>query len=294
MWSPLSKFIDAVGRWRMPWPRIPRRVQVGDRRSADFLGGSRWQIFLTPRELATAWGPREDGPWWPFHCLTLFASLDYLQRDGIGPMEKDPLPVARLRPPAWLDAHTLLFVDLRGPESVAAGAALAAHGCDLVCTFNNWPHASGVIASQHTLAALLRYASWLREARVRPATPAPVAWLCDNERLGTRKGLPGEFDNRYYIEESVLPGPAYLRERGIGRIVYLGAGGPAVLADLAEHLAEYRRKGFEVIGARLSPEGEFSGLSDLDLGPGQFKKIGYLLAAGGGFGATVPHPSSGG
>jgi len=294
MWSPLSKILEAVGRWRLPWLRKSQRLEVGDPRTPDYLGGTRWQLFLRPRELATAWGPREDGPWWPFHCLTLFASLDYLRREGVGPLAEDPLPVAHVRRPDWLDAHTLLFVDLKGPDSVALGAALGVQGCDLVCTFNNWPHPKGVIASQLTLAALLRYAAWLREARRRPDAPAPVAWLCDNERLGVRKGNPGEYDNRYYIEEAVLPGPNYLRERGITRIVYLSGAGGTALADLAEHLFAYRQKGFEVWGAASSPAGEISDLLELDLRAARFNKLGFLLAAGGGFGATVPHPSSGG
>lgn len=294
MWSQLSQLLEAVSRWRLPWLRVRKALQVGDRREPDYLGGNRWLVYLVPKELATIFGPRRDGPWWPFHCLTLFAALDYLRRENTGPLPRDPLPVAGLQRPEWLDARTLLFVDLKGPESVAAGAALATQGCDLVCTFNNWPHPEGVIASQHTLAALLRYASWLRESRRWPETAAPVAWLCDNERLGTVPGRPGQFDNRYYIEESVLPGPNYLRERGIGRIVYLGAPGQAPLADLGEHLFEYRQKGFEVAGATLSPEGEFSEPVPLDLAATRFRKIGYLLAAGGGFGATVPHPSSGG
>jgi hypothetical protein len=294
MWSPLSKLLDTLSRWRLPWLRLPRNVQVGDRRNQDFLGGRRWQMFLHPRQLAIAWGPREDGPWWPFHCLTLFAALDYLRRETVGPLGEDPFPVRRLAMPGWLDASTLLIVDLAGPESAALGAALGVHGCDLVCTFNNWPHPKGVIASEHTLAALLRYASWLREERRHPDQPAPVAWLCDSQRLGTRKGNPGEYDNRYYIEDAVMPGPNYLRERGIVRIVYLGAEGRPVSPDLAEHLLEYRRKGFVTAGAVLSAEGEWSPLRELELAATRFNRTGYLLAAGGGFGATVPHPSSGG
>lgn len=294
MWSLLSKLLEAVGRQRLPWPRTAHPLQVGDPQSPDHLGGQAWKQFLRPRELAKVFGPREDGPWWPFHCLTLFAALDYIRPAGLGPLPRAPLPVDRVPIPDWLDARTLLFVDLRGPRSVALGAALAVQGCDLVCAFNNWPRPGGLIASENTLAALLRYASWLATERRRPETPAPVAWLCDGERLGTRPGRPGEFDNRYYIEEAVLPGPSYLRERGIARIVYLGEEEKPVLADLAEHLLEYRKVGFELAGARISGAGELGPLSELDVAAGRFDKVGYLLAAGGGFGATVPHPSSGG
>jgi hypothetical protein len=294
MWSPLSKVLEAIALLRLPWPRLPARLDVGDPKAPDYLGGQRWQAYLNPRALATAWGPRRDGPWWPFHCLTLFASLDYLLKSRVGPLKQDPLPVDKVRMPEWLDARTLVFVDLRGPESVAAGAALSVQGCDLVCTFNNWPRANAVLNSEHTLAALLRYASWVMEQRRRPNTPAPVAWLCDNERLGVRSGRPGEFDNRYYIEESVLPGPNYLRERGITRLVYLTSESRPVTADLAEHLYQYRVAGFQVEGARMDPNGDISPLLELELAPTKFRAMGYLLAAGGGFGATVPHPSSGG
>ncbi|HRQ63659.1 MAG TPA: hypothetical protein PKZ76_02120 [Xanthomonadaceae bacterium] len=273
---------------------VRQKLEVGDPRQSDYMASTRWREFLKPHALAVAWGPREGGPWWPFHCLTLFAALDYLRKDSVGPLKQDPLPVGRVRAPEWLNPRTLLFVDLRGLESVALGAALAVRGCDLVCTFNNWPHPKGVLDSQHTLAALLRYASWIAAERRRPDTPAPVAWLCDADRLGTRRGNPGDFDNRYYIEDSVLPGPNYLRERGITRIVYLGVTNRPVQPDLSEHLYQYRQQGFEVFGTRLSEAVEFSPLTDLDLTSTRFNSSGYLLASGGGFGATVPHPSSGG
>lgn len=246
--------------------------------------------------MARAFGPAPDGPWWPFHSLTLFAALDYLEPSQIGPLPLDPLPLSGLRHrlPDWLDERTLLIVDLPGPQSVALGAALAVQGCDLVCTFNNWPRPKALLASEGTLAALLRYASQLAVERIRPSAPAPVAWLCDNERLGTREGRPGEFDNRYYIEESALPGQHYLRERGVTRLVYLGAEGQPVTADLVEYLLEYRAKGLEVLGTRLLPEARLAPLFERSLAAASFNKLGYHLAAGGGFGGSVPHPSSGG
>jgi hypothetical protein len=49
-----------------------------------------------------------------------------------------------------------------------------------------------------------------------------------------------------------------------------------------------------VPGTTFSPDGGFGALAPLDLSTARFSTLGYLKAAGGGFGATVPHPSSGG
>lgn len=294
MWSPLSKVFEFLAAWRLPWLAGRARLRVGDPAAGDAMGSGSWREYLEPRALATVWGPRPDGPWWPFHCLTLFAALDALRRDEVGPLDHDPLLVERVRVPEWLDERTLLFIDLAGPRSVALGAGLALRGCDLVSSFNNWPHPKGLIPSEQVLAALIRYASRLAAEQTRPERPAPVAWLCDAGRLGTRKGVPGDFDNRYYIEESTLPGAEYLRAGGIGRVVYLGEVGAPPLGDLAQHLLDYRSKGFEVSGTHLDADGRLGPLEALALPAAPFSTSGFLLAAGGGFGATVPHPSSGG
>jgi hypothetical protein len=151
-----------------------------------------------------------------------------------------------------------------------------------------------LLPSHHVLAALLRYASWLHDERRYGNTPAPVAWLCDADRLGRHPGKPGQFDNRYYLEDTLMPGPAYLRQRGITRLVHLGIENTDVRPDLADHLFQYAQKGFEVLQTSLTGGTEWAPLAPLVLDPRRFLPAGYLLAAGGGFGATVPHPSSGG
>ena len=294
MSSPLWKILERLGSLRLPPLRKRNRLLVGDPKLPDFLGTPRWRQYVHARVLASVWAPRAAGPWRPFHSLTLFAALDYLQRDQIGPAATDPLPVTGIRAPDWLDTRTVLFVDLPGPQSVALGAALAAQGCDLVCTFNNWPHPDALLPSHETLAALLRYASWLQDERRHGTTPAPVAWLCDSTRLGMQEGKPGQYDNRYYLEDTQMPGPAYLRQRGISHLVHLGAEGVPVRADMAEHLYQYSRHGFAMLQTTLRPDLNWAPLTAMALASTRFNTAGYLMAAGGGFGATVPHPSSGG
>lgn len=293
MWSPLSWILERIGAFNLRLPYFGQRLQIGEPDQPDYAGGRAWMSLRQGRRLSEAWGPRPEGPWHPFHCITLFAALDYLDARHMGPAAHDPLPVAKLRMPAWLDAGTALFVDLPGPKSVALGAALATQGCELVCTFNNWPHAKALQSLEPLIACLLRYAAWLQEARLRPAGAAPVAWLCDNARLEGAPGRPGQFDNRYFLEDTQMPGSAYLRRHGIRRIVHLGAVGEPVRGDLAQYLQEYQREGLEISRSELLPEGGLAEPSALTLPAGGFTRD-FRPNPGGGFGTMVPQPSSGG
>lgn len=294
MSSPLSKLLEWIGGVRFPFLRLRTHLVVGRTDVPDARGTADWRRFLDARALSRVWGPHPHGPWPPFHCLTLFVAIDYLKHQVVGPCETDPWPVRAFRAPDWIDADVLLMVDLPGPKTVALGAALGASGCDLVCTFNNWPHPKGVIQAEKTLAALLRYASWLDQKRVACPTPGPVAWLCDSERLGTRVGKPGEFDNRYYIEDGVLPGPNFLRAQGISKIVYVSSRLDAVNADLGAHLHAYGKDGFQIAQAIASDDGVLGDPQPLTLPALSFKTTGFFRSSAGGFGAPVPHPSSGG
>lgn len=307
MWSPLLKLLERIGGVRTPFIKIRDRMVVGNTQVPDALGTAYWKGFLNARDLSRVWGPHDTGGWKPFHCLTLFIALDYLRQEQVGPCEHDPWPMKQFEMPEWIDSSTLLFVDLQGPKSVALGAALAVGGCDLVCTFNNWPNPRGVIKPEETLAALLRYASLLKEKRTAYPTPAPVAWLCDADRFGAPPGRPGQFDNRYYIEDSIIPGPNYLRERGISKIVYIS--GPkdasnqmqsrsktpnAIKDDLGVHLDHFRKDGFQVFTAIASNDGILYELQPYLLAGPSFSKMGFFRSSAGGFGAPVPHPSSSG
>ncbi len=294
MRSLLLKLLEGLGRVRLPMIRRRTRLTVGRPGAPDYEGSSRWREYLDSRALSRVWGPRPGSDWLPFHCITLFAAIDYLRHDAVGPSDTDPWPVDAYRHPSWIDASTLLLVDLPGPASVALGAALGAHGCDLVCTFNNWPHPKGVIRPEATLAALLRYAPWLSERRVFPSTPGPVAWLCHAGRLGSKRGKPGQFDNRYYLEEAVLAGPRYLKDRGIARVVYVTASAGSVRADLGSYLHSLPKNGVEVMQAVADATGQLAAPEPYSVAPRSFSTMGFFRSSAGGFGAPVPHPSSGG
>lgn len=295
MWSLLLNLLEGIGRIRLPFVGGKQKMVIGRTDIPDALGDYAWRQYLHSRELCRVWGPHPNSPWMPFHCLTLFVALDRMDRESVGPIETDPWARTPFQPPQWMDASTLLFIDLPGPQSAALGALLAMHaGCDLVCTFNNWPHPRGVIKPEQTLAALLRYASLLEKKRTVYPTPGPVAWLCDWGRLGVMQGKPGDFDNRYYIEESIIPGPNYLRERGIENIVYVPEMPNTVHADLGVHLQEFSKAGFAVMRSTVSHDGSLTAPTLLILPPQTFSTMGFFRSSAGGFGAPVPHPSSGG
>jgi hypothetical protein len=293
MRSLLLKLLEKIGRFRLPMTRSKTKIAVGRTDAPDFRGTFDWRKYREARALSAVWGPRSASHFLPFHCITLFAAVDYLEHERLGPCTHDPFPVGAYAHPSWIDASTLLLVDLSGPESVALGAALGANGCDLVCTFNNWPHPDGLIRPQNTLAALLRYASWLSEKRVFPSAPAPVAWLCDAVRLGTRKGKPGQFDNRYYIEDAILPGPRFLKDRGITDVFYVCAVADTVMADIVAYLAYLQKEGIRVRQV-VARDGVLSVPMTCALRTASFSTTGFFRSSAGGFGAPVPHPSSGG
>jgi hypothetical protein len=187
-----------------------------------------------------------------------------------------------------------VIADLPGPLVVPVGVWLVGAGHQPVSTFDNWPHPRGVLAPERILAQLLYWASAVAELRAGLGPGSPPAWLCDRQRLGERPGRPGEFDNRYFLDDSLLPGPGLLRQAGIRRAVYLTAGGgDPPLADVDPYFQDLERAGIEVRHAALEdPE---LGLAPLPARrPAQLLPASFRRSSAGGFGTVVPQPSQGG
>lgn len=307
MSQPWSKPLEWLGRLRFntsTW--FKHRLAVGNPDAPDARGTTDWKRFVSGEALYMAWGPDAGSPWEPFHTVPLFAALDRIRPKEVGPAPP-PAPGAGAsapgtvvlpeharpgqKPPPWLDGETWTIVDLPGPASVAVGAWWA-EAAQLVCTFDNWPHPKGVLRPEHTLAALLRYATTVDEARRWRPPGAPPVWLCDRDRLTGSPAHPGQFDNRYYLDDSILPGPALLRSNGIRRIVYVTTGEPLRL-DLEEAFIGFRKDGVGLFTADLRVPG--LPLVPYDPPPKARKRPGdpYRRSAAGGFGSEVPEPSSG-
>ncbi len=299
-WSIVTKALEWIGRIRIPLtPWRHAHVYVGEANTLDALGSTRWRDFATSERLFDCWAPVPGTVWEAFHCATLFAALDRIPKGRVAPAPENWIPEwlrGELPAPRWLDSQTWLILDGPGITSVALAAQLASlQLCQPVCTFDNWPHDTGLVQPERVLAALLRYAPWLDHARRTWDAGLPPVWVCDDTRLGSRQGRPKEFDNRYFLDDSILPGPEILRGSGITRVVYaVTSKRVAQTADLTEYFKFLVTSGFELYRIGLddlqtwqSPPEPFT---PVELTP--IKRSGFFRSTAGGFGVPIPEPSS--
>jgi hypothetical protein len=301
MWRLWSKLLELLGGFSLPLPHTRRRLQVGSPAAVDAMGSHAWRRFATPEPLFAVWGPLPGSPWEPYHCVPLFASLERIAPEGVGPPpEEEPIaePPTHARPgalpPPWAAADTWVVADLPGPLLVPAAVWLVIAGYQPVCTFDNWPHPNGVLRPERILAQLLYWAPMVEGYRQQLAAGAPPLWLCDRERLGERVGRPGDFDNRYFLDDSLLPGVSVLRQAGIQRVVYLtAASGDLTLSDLSPYFTRLEQAGISAHHALLAdPALELHPLPAARRIP--LDESSFRRSAAGGFGTTVPQPSEGG
>jgi hypothetical protein len=296
LWLKLLKLLEAIGRIRLPLSWKKQVVAVGDPDAPDAMGGAGWQEYRSGEKLFDVWGPVPGSAWDSFHCATLFAALDYAAHPlRIGPAAVSTHLTPESPPPAWAADDVWAIVDLPGPVSVATAAWLCASaGFQPVCTFDNWPNPAGLVHPERTLAALLRYATLMEQAR-RPLRPeSPPLWICDRDRLGSRPGRPKEFDNRYFLDDSLLPGPELLKAAGIRQVVYfvLERNQPE-LADLSSYFAMLQTQGFTLLRAALEDEESLLRRPEpFEPQRRQFRATGFFRSTAGGFGAPIPEPSS--
>jgi len=306
MWPLWSKLFETLGRFRLPLPHPKVSVSVGSPGATDVLGGFDWQHHRTAEALFATWGPLPDTVWEPYHCVPLFAALDTIKSGQAWPTA--PADAARIETgphlggpatfeplgQAWAESGVWVILDLPGPVSVALAARLVRAGYQPVCTFDHWPHPAGLLQPERLLAQLLRFAPLLADARQHLRPEGPPLWICDRNRLGERRGQPHEFDNRYFLDDSLLPGPDTLRRADVRHIVcVVPEPMDRPLEDLHAYFADLRKEGFgEIHAAALSdPE-----LRILDLPSptksSRFLSRGFQRSAAGGFGRLIPEESS--
>lgn len=304
----LLKLLEFLGRFGMHVDMQNINFDIGTFDSVDSCHGTDWHAFRHSQSLWQAWGPVPGSPWEPFHCVTLFAAVDELEKDSpksfLGPVAVPNLPDSIMNAtvaPPWAEPGILAMIDLPGPESVAFGYHLAATaGFQPVCTFDNWPHKLGVLRSERVLGALLYYAVAMNALRTGLTPASSPVWICDRERFTGSKPEPGRFDNRYIIEDRLLPGPHLLRAAGIHKIIYVG---PGPVTYPAEDIRGYLEglMPYGIVTYTASPAdpatwvkptayirklGTPSGWSVLSMN--------MIRSSAGGFGGFVPEPSSGG
>ena len=304
----LSNLLSFIGSLRIRTSVEKTVMDVGDPTIPDAQGSAEWRNFATTEALYAVWGPPSGSPWEPYHCVPLFASLQTIPPDRIGPgtpqqnLQVDQHPLfhpSEIKKPlaaAWATQQTLAILDIPGMYSVPMAVRLMASGFQPVCTFDNWPHWVGLIKSELALAQLLRFASTAKILRENISPQSSPVWVCDRDRLGDRAAKPREFDNRYYLDDSILPSPETLRKNGISQIVCVVPEASMMPRDdLRSYFRDLRKENFSAIyGASLQD-------SELGLFPVpsetfeiNFKQNLLNRNDAGGFGVLVPEPSSSG
>jgi len=295
------KLLEKLGALRIPqlFKKRPLNLVLGRPDTLDAIGSMKWKEYLTPQKLFRVWGPLQESPWYPYHCVTLFAAIERFKPEVIGPPGVAEIAQdidLKREPPPWASQETAIIIDVDGPLSVSLAAWLASTaGYQPISTFNNWPDRAGLLKPEKTLAMLLRYAAVMEEIRGDFKASSPPLWMCDRQRLSGGPGRPNQFDNRYYIEESLLAGPEALKKAGIKRVVYLlNKGNEKELPDLYGYFKFIRQKGISVMKASLESEKTLFEAREMpSTRPIQaFSKWSFKRSSAGGFGSTIPEPSS--
>ena len=311
MWQPLLTLLEFLTPRGSRTASHDTAFSVGDPDGVDSRLGMGWKRFLASRVLWFAWGPPPDSPWGPFNCVTLFAAVDDVLRDckdcKVGPLADGDVPDFLKVPagaPPWANNQTMVLVDLPGPQAVSVAYLLAATaGYQPVCTFDNWPNKDGVLKPERVIGRLLYYADAITDLRRTKIGPkSPPVWMCDADRFRSPRPGPGGFDNRYLLEERLLPGAQILRGAGITRIVYVDASEGSQSSgneDVLLYLDAIATQGIEVRAASTVTADRWRTLEAYQRDPGaavtwSTKALDLMRCSAGGFGGFVPHPSSGG
>jgi hypothetical protein len=233
-------------------------LTIPDLSPTDSEGNSHWSasLNLLGQDLSPS-----DPALVPFNVRTLFEVLNNPRGAGLGPLMRPMHSVAMdvgnhaaqaLAAMFSDDADrkgTALILDMPGPLSVAAAAGVA-NVFAPVFLFDNWPHPLGVVPSHQTLAASIYHRPDFVAANAHRETPAPPAFVLDNQRLSPYRDESDRFDNRYLAR---LPGADKLEALGIKRVLYVTASPePHELDDLNDDFVALKKKDIDVKMIALS------------------------------------------
>jgi hypothetical protein len=267
----------------------------------------------TREEAFELWAPAQS-PWSVWTKPVLFAHLPRA-------LDAEDVPAQPIERELW-EPHaagsTLLVIDLQGARAVQLGEALVGVGFRPVPLFNAvpatdppaWPRGAmpGALVDVGPLIDALQAATLrLGEALRRLPATAPPAFLLHSER---RHGVPtpGDFDNRSLSLPTDFPSAAFLQSSGITKaLLILEAGDPdgdgnQPSPDLAHTLLRWQNAGLAIGVARVDAGFRVSTIQPVVVrAPRWFRRLWYgvLALVGlrrhplGGFGGTLPLPSSG-
>jgi len=264
-----------------------------------------FSLTMNKEEIFSIWAP-ENSIWSPWAKPVLFAHLDSAL--SYIPVAGAPGDVSWSPPP---DERVAIVLDLPGAEGVIIGLALAVRGYRPVPLYNALPLPFGqtllspATSSRVAAVDVLPIISALRTgtkllAQMTLPFNAPPTFLLDANRKGTRKMIPGEFDNRSVSFTTDFPSANFLASLSIQRVLLVQKQVFEPQPDLAHTLRRWQDGGLALERLRLeplSPREAFEVSRPAWYGA-MFQRvlsaIGLRRSNGDGFGAWVPDSSAGG
>jgi hypothetical protein len=248
---------------------------------------------MTNEEVFERWAPPQS-IWSPWVKPVLFAQRGAASADPGGAPEWSQVDTSRIpRSP-----HRALVIDLPGREAALFGLALAGEGYRPVPLFNTCCGPNALVPAEVIPPLLVRGASYLAELDM--PDDAPPAFLLDAGRMkGTASPSPGRFDNRWLVFPQDFPSATFLRAHRIESMLLVQTRGDLPQDDLAHVLRRYQEAGLPI--EVLNPASDAPRRAIRVQRPSLFRALAYRLFAtiglrrnsAGGFGAVIPHPSSG-
>ncbi|HEX8524954.1 MAG TPA: hypothetical protein VF669_22075 [Tepidisphaeraceae bacterium] len=264
---------------------------------------------MTPAYVFDVWAP-PHAPWSLWAKPVLFAHVERFSPELHDAQAFAPVDLPTI-PPA--DGTTALVLDLPGRTGVACAIAAAQKGYRPVPLYNAVPAPAGfdpsavplgaaVICDLTPIVAGLSVATSTLD-RLNLPHQAPPAFLLDaDRRVGTRATqLPGDFDNRSVSLPTDFPSANLLLSRGVQRVILVQSLSLEPQPDLAHTLLRWQQASIQILALSLfafaSPP-----IPIVVKRPPRFRLLWQRLAATaglrrnplGGFGGTVPIPSSSG
>ncbi|HKQ61376.1 MAG TPA: hypothetical protein VJS92_08780 [Candidatus Polarisedimenticolaceae bacterium] len=237
-----------------------------------------------------SWAP-EDALWSPWAKPVLFTQLT--EADVAASEKKvEVLPVFTWLPLAA--SGTALILDLPGSKSLDVGMTVARAGYRPVPLFNGVPGSPReFVLTRDIMRSLASFSNDLD--RIGLAPDAPPAFLLDSDRMASgRIPKPGDFDNRWMVFPQDFPSGAFLRRRGLERVLIV-RDSAALPEDLIHVGRGFRRAGLTLLVKALDDEAppQEAVLSGSWIRSVFFRALVMFRlrrSSAGGFGSTIPEP----
>jgi hypothetical protein len=229
-----------------------KQLKFSSPSGTDSQSSLNWSTFLDPAVLMQAYQPK-NSQWQPYVVPTLAQSLSQQSlKSAMQPFHSSSMDEAYSRGLGMKEIlaktenpqNVIVVADLPGPEAVAYAAALA-DVADVVTTFDNWPHPTGVVPTHETLGAMLYYAGEVQKKSAERPANAPAVLVLDSNRLTPYSDDSDRFDNRYVAK---IPTAENLQAMKVASVLYAvpSDNRNEELDDINEDFVAYKEKGINV------------------------------------------------